>query len=213
MTATIERHDITACILAGGRGTRMGGVDKGLQPFLGQPLALHSLQRIAPQVGALSINANRNLDTYRSFGATVFADQVDDFSGPLAGFLMGLAHCTTPYLLTLPCDTPLFPHDLAARLSAAFVNEALTDDKRIDIAMVSAPEQSSTGQWIQRSQPVFCLLRVGLRPSLQAFVDAGGRKIDTWTAQHRCALVAFDDGLAFSNANSLAELAQLAGDS
>ena len=113
----IDRADITGLILAGGRGSRMGGVDKGLQNFHGIPLAQHALRRLAPQVGHLMLNANRNLDAYRAMGAPVWGDEVPDFPGPLAGMLAGLRHCETPYLVTAPCDTPYFPDDLTARLA------------------------------------------------------------------------------------------------
>jgi molybdenum cofactor guanylyltransferase len=205
----IKPQDISACILAGGRALRMGGIDKGLQPFQGRPLALHTLRRIAPQVGPCMINANRNSEVYQDFGAPVYPDELSDYAGPLSGFLVGLQHCSTPYLLTLPCDTPLFPHDLVAQLAAAFVDET------IDLAMASAPELDAKADeqgaklWRQRPQPVFCLLKRSLMPSLREFLATGGRKIDSWTAQHHCKLVAFDDATAFSNANTLDELAVL----
>jgi molybdopterin-guanine dinucleotide biosynthesis protein A len=200
----IHTHEITAIVLAGGQGSRMGGVDKGLQNFNGTPLALHTVLRLQMQAGALvgelMINANRNLSAYEAFGAPVWPDSLSGYAGPLAGFLTGLERCETPYLLTVPCDTPLFPLDLAQRLAQAF------DDDRTDIAMVSAPE--ADGQL--RPQPVFCLLRVSLLESLSAFTQAGGRKIDRWTAQHTTVQVPFnqpgDDARAFCNANTLAEL-------
>ena len=108
-TMNIKISDITGLILAGGRGSRMGGVDKGLQDHLGVPLALHALRRLAPQVGTVMINANRNLDVYASMGVPVWPDEIPDYAGPLAGMLAGLAHCETPYLATVPCDTPNFP--------------------------------------------------------------------------------------------------------
>ncbi len=110
----IERDDITGLILAGGRGRRMGGIDKGLQAHRGVPLALHALLRLAPQVGHVMINANRNLAAYESMGVPVWTDDLPDFAGPLAGFLTGLERCETPYLATVPCDSPLFPQDLVA---------------------------------------------------------------------------------------------------
>src|SRR5947199_3145619 len=119
----IPRQDITGLILAGGRGSRMGGVDKGLQNHRGVPLALHALMRLAPQVGELMINANRNLAAYESFGVPVWPDSLADYAGPLAGFLTGLEHCETPYMVTVPCDTPLFPQDLVARLAEALERE------------------------------------------------------------------------------------------
>ncbi|AEG93411.1 Candidate molybdopterin-guanine dinucleotide biosynthesis protein A [Ramlibacter tataouinensis TTB310] len=199
----MNAEDITGVILAGGRGSRMGGSDKGLQNFNGIPLALHTLMRLAPQVGEVLINANRNLSAYEAFGAPVWPDALPDFAGPLAGFLTGLEQCDTPFLVTVPCDTPRFPPDLVARLSSAL------QDQDAEIAMAAAPEED--GQL--RPQPVFCLLRRELLESLVRFTHGGGRKIDAWTAQHRTALVPFDapgdDPQAFFNANTLAELRQL----
>ncbi|MGP1628604.1 MAG: molybdenum cofactor guanylyltransferase MobA [Giesbergeria sp.] len=200
----IEPQDITGLILAGGRGSRMGGVDKGLEPFLGVPLALHALLRLQPQVGTAMLNANRNLDIYRKFGVPVWTDADTDYAGPLSGFVTGLAHCATPWLLTVPCDTPLFPTDLAKRLAAAAERE------QADIAMATAPETGRDGTKRLWPQPVFCLLRAGLLHSLQEFTQGGGRKIDTWTGQQRRTTVPFDapgdDPSAFFNANTLAEL-------
>ena len=203
----INPHNITALVLAGGRGSRMGGVDKGLQNFNGLPLALHTLMRLQMQEGALIgeviLNANRNLSAYEAFGAPVWPDSLADYAGPLAGFMTGLEHCETPYLLTVPCDTPLFPMDLAARLAEALAREDA------DIAMAAAKEED--GQI--RPQPVFCLLRAALLESLVRFTHDGGRKIDRWTALHKTVLVPFDapgdDPKAFFNANTLAELHSL----
>ena len=211
ISAPLRSDMISAIVLAGGRGSRMGGVDKGLQSFRGQPLALHSLQRLRStgSVGPIMLNANRNLEQYEAFGAPVWPDGLADYAGPLAGFLVGLAHCQTPYLLTLPCDTPLFPLDLVQRLSAALVKQDA------QIAMAAAPEREQGGQTRLRKQPVFCLLRVELLPGLMEFTQAGGRKIDAWAAQQRLVVVPFDqpgdDPLAFFNANTLDELQALEG--
>lgn len=200
----IHSHQITGLVLAGGRGSRMGGADKGLQNFNGTPLALHALLRLQMQEGGLvggqMVNANRNLAAYEAFGVPVWPDTLDGYAGPLAGFMTGLERCETPYLLTVPCDTPLFPLDLAVRLAQAF------EDESTEIAMAAAPEED--GQL--RPQPVFCLLRVELMESLLVFTQAGGRKIDRWTDQHRTVIVPFDrpgdDPKAFFNTNTLAEL-------
>ena len=119
----ISPQHVTGLVLAGGRGTRMGGVDKGLQLFEGNPLALHALRRLQPQVAGVAVNANRNLPAYEAFDAPVWPDGLADYPGPLAGFLSGLSHCPTPWLLTIPCDTPRFPTDLAERMIEALVNE------------------------------------------------------------------------------------------
>ena len=203
----IHNNEITGLVLAGGRGSRMGGLDKGLQNFNGTPLALHTVLRLQMQegglVGELMRNANRNLAAYEAFGAPVWPDTLSDFAGPLAGFLTALERCETPYMLTVPCDTPLFPHDLVARLA-----QALEADNA-DIAMAAAREED--GQL--RPQPVFCLMRSNLLESVVRFTHGGGRKIDAWTSQHKTTLVAFDlpgdDTKAFFNANTLAELHQL----
>ncbi len=203
---------ITAVVLAGGRGSRMGGVDKGLQNFRGMPLVMHALMRLQMQEGGLvaasMVNANRNLSAYESMGVEVWPDaSPDEFAGPLSGFLTGLEQCDTPYLLTVPCDTPLFPLDLAQRLMQALEAE------NADIAVASAPATAEDGQTRVRPQPVFCLLRSDLMESLVAFMQGGGRKIDAWTAQHTVARVAFDapqdDPNAFANVNTIKELQAL----
>lgn len=205
----IDIQEITGLILAGGRGSRMGGADKGLQNFNGMPMALHTLMRLQMQVGQVIINANRNLAAYESFGAAVWPDVLDDYAGPLAGFLTGLERCETPYLVTAPCDTPLFPLDLVERLAQALAREDA------DIAMAAAPEKDKNGNFQVRTQPVFCLLRVELLESLTTFTHGGGRKIDAWTAQHKTVVVPFDLATdapgAFFNANTLAELHSLEG--
>jgi molybdopterin-guanine dinucleotide biosynthesis protein A len=197
---------ITGLILAGGRGSRMGGTDKGLQNFHGLPLALQTLMRLQLQSLPLQevlINANRNLAAYESLGVPVWPDSIDGFAGPLAGFQTGLERCETPLLLTVPCDTPLFPLDLVERLYTAM------NAQNADIAMAAAAEGDGT----LRPQPVFCLLKTDLLESLVKFTQGGGRKIDAWTDQHRCTLVPFDlpddSTQAFANANTLAELQQL----
>lgn len=194
----------------------MGGVDKGLQLFHGQPLVHHAFTRLAAQQGgplhSVLVNANRNPELYllqaqACLGAQkslVFADQVQDFSGPLAGFEAGLALCSSRLLLTVPCDSPLFPLDLASRLLGAL--QAVD----ADIAVVQAPEAGADGQLVLRSQPVFCLMKSSLHASLSGFLASGQRKIDTWTSLHRVIQVPFntptDDPKAFANANTLDEL-------
>jgi molybdopterin-guanine dinucleotide biosynthesis protein A len=203
----VDKNQITGIVLAGGRGSRMGGVDKGLQLYNDTPLAKHAIQLLQPQVGSLLINANRNLDIYRSWAAEadaqIVVDGLADFAGPLAGFLAGLEHCKTPYLMTVPCDTPRFPSNLVARLSEALVkNDA-------EIAMVSSPDDEG----VLRHQPVFCLLKRELVESLKVFTEADGRKIGAWAAQQKLVRVNFneahDDQKAFYNANTLEDLQQL----
>ncbi len=211
--------DITALVLAGGRGTRMGGVDKGLQPLQGVPMAQHALQRLAQQQGGpiqgAIVNANRNPEVYRAMGEATFGagrvqvvpDRDTAFAGPLAGFQAGLDVCTTPFMLTVPCDSPRFPLDLAQRLMAALLQA------QAGIAVVMAPETGRDGQVALRSQPVFCLMRTALAPTLHAFLERGGRKVDAWTAGLARVQVPFDapgdDPRAFANANTLIELRRL----
>jgi molybdopterin-guanine dinucleotide biosynthesis protein A len=190
---SIDKSDITGLILAGGRGSRMGGVDKGLQLFQGTPLARHAIMRLAPQVGVVIVNANRNQELYRAMGLAVYGDEMPDFAGPLAGMLAGLNHCATPYLVTVPCDTPYFPHDLVARLSAGLI------ESDIVTAYTREAEQLSP-------QPVFCLMKTALRDSLRAFIDSGQRKTGLWARELNGARVVFDDAAAFANFNTVAEL-------
>jgi molybdopterin-guanine dinucleotide biosynthesis protein A len=194
----IDRRDITGLVLAGGRGSRMGGVDKGLQPHLGMPLAMHAMLRLAPQVGEVMINANRNLGAYESMGVPVWPDALADYPGPLAGFLAGLEHCMTPCLATVPCDSPRFPEDLVARLAERL------DAEDAELAMAATREDGEL-----RLQPVFCLMRAAVVESLVRFTTSGRRKIDAWTATLRTVAVPFDDASAFVNANTIAELHEL----
>ena len=196
---TIAADRVTGLVLCGGRGTRMGGVDKGLQLHAGLALAAHALQRLRPQVGTLLVNANRNLAAYAAMGVPVWPDALPDFPGPLAGWLAGLAHSRTPYLVTVPCDTPNFPHDLVPRLAQALVRD------NADIAMVSTLEDGTV-----QNQPVFCLLKTSLRDSLAVFLQQGERRIVGWTGRQRCVQVLFDDATAFFNANTVADLQTLA---
>jgi molybdenum cofactor guanylyltransferase len=193
----IATTEITGLVLAGGRGSRMGGVDKGLQDYRGQPLARHALHRLAPQVGRVMINANRNLPVYRSMGIAVWPDEMDDYPGPLAGMLAGLAHCETPYLVTVPCDTPNFPLDLVERLAGGLAGGGA--------AMAIA---CTRGTDRLRPQPVFCLMKASVLESLRAFVAGGQRKTGLWAHESHGARVVFDDEAAFFNINTLGELEQ-----
>ncbi len=194
----MDAKEITGLVLCGGRGTRMGGVDKGLQSHQGMPLALHALLRLQPQVGTVMINANRNLAAYESFGVTVWPDPVADHPGPLAGWLAGLEHCETPFMATVPCDTPHFPEQLVQRLAQALQQE------NADLALAATLQHGQV-----QLQPVFCLLKTDLLESLVAYLQGGGRKIDRWTAQHRFATVVFEDEAAFFNVNTSADLKAL----
>ncbi len=194
----IDKSDITGLILAGGRGSRMGGVDKGLQNFHGMPMALHALLRLGPQVGEMLINANRNLAAYESMGVPVWPDSTGDFAGPLAGVAAGLEHCKTDFLVTVPCDSPLFPLDMVERLAQAL------SDADADIAVVATREAGTL-----HTQPVFCLLKATLLTSLNRYLHSGQGKISTWIEQHAFVAVPFDDARAFAGANTTTELSQL----
>ncbi|HVW49473.1 MAG TPA: molybdenum cofactor guanylyltransferase MobA [Trinickia sp.] len=198
------RSRLTGLVLAGGQGTRMGGIDKGLQLLGGEPLALHAAKCIAEQVGPLLFSANRNIDRYRllaeRFGARVVQDASSDFAGPLAGMLAGLRETTTELLLCVPCDTPRLPRDLAARLVAAL------DDARADVAAAATVDAQGKAS----VHPVVAVIRATLADDLAAFLDAGERKVRAWYARHKHVEVAFEDEHAFYNANFLHELADLA---
>ncbi|MEZ0601391.1 molybdenum cofactor guanylyltransferase MobA [Paraburkholderia sp. IW21] len=197
------REHITGLVLAGGRGMRMGGVDKGLQTLHGEPLASHVLRRLAPQAGALLISANRHPEVYtalgKPFGAKVLADTVPGFPGPLAGLLAGLRAAGTAYVLSAPCDTPGLPAELALRLAQAL------DSTQADIATV----KTSDAEGHVSLHPVVALLRASLADDLAAFLEAGERKVRAWYARHKTVEVTFTDERAFYNINSLQELADL----
>lgn len=189
---------ITGLILAGGRAQRMGGIDKGLIPFHNKPLIESAIERLKPQVDSLLINANRNITKYAHYGFPVLVDETPDFSGPLAGFSIGLKHCQTPYLLTSPCDSPLLPTDLAQKMMAEL------ESKDLDLVFASSIENGKT--W---AQPVFCLMRSNLRDSLTTFLEKGDLKIDNWFKELQSGTVIFDNALAFANVNTPQELEAL----
>ena len=191
----IDKQQITGLILAGGKGTRMGSVDKGLQMFRGKPMVEHVLQRLQPQVSKLIINANRHLDVYEALGAPVIPDEILGFAGPLAGLHAGLFHCETPYLVTAPCDSPFLPMNLVDELSEALMAA------QADIALAVTGDGAT-----QQRHPVFCLLSTHLKDDLADYLGKGGRKMDAWFAMHRQTEVHFADENAFVNINSLDEL-------
>ncbi|HTI17887.1 MAG TPA: molybdenum cofactor guanylyltransferase MobA [Trinickia sp.] len=202
-TQPVSPTRISGLILAGGRGTRMGGVDKGLQPLNGEPLALHVAKRIAPQVNGLFISANRNLDAYSAlgapFGARVVSDESGDFPGPLAGILAGLRATDAELMLCVPCDAPNLPIDLASQLVRAL------EGARADIATVVT--RGPLGH--SSLHPVFALLRTALAADLADTLARGEHKVRAWYARHMSVEVTFADEHAFYNANSLQELAEL----
>jgi molybdopterin-guanine dinucleotide biosynthesis protein A len=188
------RWATSGLVLAGGQGRRMGSVDKGLVALSGKPMIRHVLDRFAPQVDEILINANRNAAAYAALGHRVVADAVSGFAGPLAGLQVGLAHAAHPLVATVPCDSPFLPADLVARLSAAL------EERRADLAVARTFDQP---------HPVFALVRKSVLPHLTRFLEAGGRKIDAWYATLRVVEVAFDDEAeAFRNINTMEELQQ-----
>lgn len=190
MSDTSER--ITGVILAGGLGRRMGGVDKGLQLLRGRPMIQWVLERFAPQVDEILINANQNIGRYAALGHRVVPDEIAGFAGPLAGLHRGLKEAAWPLVATVPCDSPFLPRDLVARL-----RDALRDD-RVDLSIAATGAQA---------HPVFCLARARLMSHLERFLAGGGRKIDAWYADLKVAEVDFsDEADAFGNFNTLEEL-------
>jgi molybdopterin-guanine dinucleotide biosynthesis protein A len=195
----ISPEQITGLILAGGRAQRMGGIDKGLIPFLGKPLIESAIKRLGSQVGPILINANRNITKYATYGYPVIMDETPDFSGPLAGFSAGLKVCNTPYLLTAPCDSPLLPTDLGIKLA--------TEMTRGDFQLVYASTKEINDKvW---AQPVFCLMRADLKAPLETFIKKGDLKIDRWFKELHSSTVVFDDVQAFANVNTPEELKRL----
>ena len=195
----IVAAQITGLILAGGRGTRMGTVDKGLQLFRGQTMVQHVLDRLSPQVGRVIINANQNLERYKESGLPVVPDQIAGYAGPLAGLHAGLSHCETDYLLPVPCDAPLLPDNLAQKLS-----DALQANYDAELAMVVSGDEKNPER-----QPVFCLMKKSVLPGLINYLLQGERKVDQWVAMHKFIAVYFDDAAAFTNINTKEQLHQL----
>lgn len=193
----IAREQLTGVVLAGGLGRRMGGVDKGLVDFRGRPMIAQVIERLAPQVGPIVVNANQNVERYAALGYPVAPDRTAGFAGPLAGLQAGLDAATTPWVVTVPCDSPFLPSDLVARLVRG------ATERGADVAFARTADGA---------HPVFALVRASLRSHLDAFLASGGRKIDAWTATLALAEVDFDDEAdAFRNLNTRDELAAAGG--
>lgn len=183
---------VTGVILSGGLGTRMGGVDKGLQMLQGMPLVAWVVRALQPQVETLVINANRNPESYGIYGFPVVADSLSDYPGPLAGLHAGLMAAQGDWVVTCPCDSPFLPQDLVFRLWESL------HQQQGDLAVAATAEGL---------QPVFCLCPKGLLSDLQAYLEAGGRKMGEWCKRHKLAVADFDDQTsAFRNINRLEEL-------
>ena len=195
----ISADHITGLILAGGRAQRMGGIDKGLIPFHGKALIESAIKVLKNQVGQILINANRNITNYSTYGYPVIVDEVPDFSGPLAGFSAGLKLCKTPYLVTSPCDSPLMPSDLCAKLAKELESG--------NYQLVYASSKEASGKiW---AQPVFCFMRSDVKSSLKQFLSKGDLKIDNWFKELRTSTVIFENAKAFANVNTPEELQHL----
>ncbi len=202
----IPQQQITGLILAGGEGRRMGGLDKGLQWLDGEPLVVHVLRRLAPQVGRLLISANRHQDEYRRIAADmarstglaidIVSDQFPGHAGPLAGIHAGLLQCQTPWLLSVPCDAPFLPPDLAAQLAAAVQASGAR------LAYAVAGTSASV-----REHPVFSLMRASLLDALTHSLQEGTRKVREWQAGVQAVAARFGDDQAFRNLNTASELA------
>lgn len=183
---------ITGVVLAGGQGRRMGSVDKGLQQLHGKPMIASVIERFAPQVDEVLINANQNLDRYATFGYRVIPDRIDGHAGPLAGLHCALLEAVHPLVATVPCDSPFLPADLISRLRTAL------ESAQADLAVARTGTQP---------HPVFCLCHKTLAAGLNDYLAAGGRKIDAWYAGLNAVEVNFSDEAAFSNINTREELA------
>jgi molybdenum cofactor guanylyltransferase len=182
---------VSGIVLAGGQGRRMGGVDKGLQLLRGKPMAQWAIERLAPQVDEIIINANQNLDQYRALG-NVVPDEVSGFAGPLAGLHAGMKAARHALVITVPCDSPFLPPDLVSRLHIALHEN--------DVAVAKTGDQA---------HPVFALVRKDCLPNLERYLAGGGRKIDAWYGGLKFVEVAFDDEAgAFRNINTREELAR-----
>ncbi len=174
----MSTSSVTTIILAGGRGRRMGGLDKGLINFSGKPIIEYILTAISPQCEAIIINANRHINLYKKYGHPVLTDELNDFQGPLAGFSIGLEQVTTDLVLTLPCDAPFVPHDMVQRMLTAM------QKTKADIAVAHDGD---------RIQPVYALIKTQLAANLKTFLLSGERKIDRWYAENNTTLVDFSD--------------------
>lgn len=175
---TLIKQDVTAAILTGGKGRRMQGKDKGLVEIVDRPLIEYVIEAIKPQVKTIIINANRNQLQYAQYGYQIISDSLEDFQGPLAGFISVMKKATTSHIVTLPCDGPLLAGDFVERLIFALNKE------NAEIAVAHDGE---------RLQPVHSLIPVSLSASLDDFLNSGERKIDLWYKQHKLALADFSD--------------------
>ena len=193
--SAITRKEITGIILAGGLGSRMGRVNKGLQLLHGEPMVMHILRTLSPQVASVMINANHDLKVYEQFNQTIHSDIFSDYVGPLAGIHVGLKNCSTQYLLSVPCDAPFLPIDLATKLAISL------EDEKADIAIAFTKENNRI-----QHHPVFCLMKSTLCSHLEKFIQQGGRKVTEWQSTLKMANTYFEETEKFQNINHLEEL-------
>jgi len=191
----VTRQIFTGVILAGGQAQRMGGQDKGLIELNGSPMVQYVLEAIVPQVNKVIINANRNQDIYSHYGHEVIGDEFEGFFGPLAGMASSMRAVNTPFMLTVPCDSPFVPDDLA---------------KRLYLQMITKETDISVAHDGSRIQPVFVLLKTSLLDSMLDFLNKGERKIDKWFEKHRLAVTNFSDKPdTFININNRDDLSMI----
>ena len=172
----------------------MGGIEKALVSLHGRPLIAHVIDRLKPQIDELLVNANGNTESFAGYGDRVVPDRVAERPGPLAGLHAGLAAARNDWILAVPCDAPLLPQDLAARLWEGLVHA----DAEIAVARADG-----------QIHPVFCLVPVSLETEIRQHLENGGRAVLGWMQSRRLAVVEFEDGSAFTNVNTPEDLAGL----
>lgn len=186
----LATSQISAVILAGGKGTRMGGINKGLVNLQGRPMIQHVIDKLVAQVGSIIISANQDIDQYRAFGYEVIEDLLPESQGPLVGIYSALMITNTDWLICAPCDVPGLPLDLVSRLS----------DK--DPSCLARVVHDGT-----RQQSACCLLHVSLRNKLKEFILSGQHAVHRFLTEQNVVEVDFSDqASAFANINTPQEL-------
>jgi molybdopterin-guanine dinucleotide biosynthesis protein A len=188
---------VAGVILAGGRARRMNNQDKGLVNFKGRPMVSYAIAALAPVVGRIFINANRNVDQYRQFGWPVISDQTDSFEGPLAGILAVMVHADADVLVVIPCDSPLIKMEHLQRLLL------VREENNADVAVAFDGI---------RIHPVFLAIKTTLQTSLQDYLADGQRKVAVWLDRQNLVRVDFsNEPEMFCNINTVTELSALEG--
>lgn len=185
MNASLK--DVTVIILAGGRGQRMMGQNKGLTPLNGRPMISYVLESIPKAVDNIIISANEDIEAYRAFNFPVLPDRYSEFQGPLAGIHACLQETNTLFCQLLPCDAPFVPSDLIETLNRTLLAEA----------------NEACIPFDTRLQPLFMQMKTEVRTSLQAALEKGERKVLRWIEQLDYSRVDFSpDTQAFTNINT-----------